>query len=52
MTDSEDACDRCGRSADDLEQTLAGKTICGRCRDQVRGRSTSRTADQRGLDEW
>ena len=52
MTDSEDACDRCGRFADDLEATLAGETICDHCRDQLRGRSASRAADQRGLDEW
>jgi hypothetical protein len=52
MADSEDACGRCGHDADDPEQTLAGETICGACRDQLRSGSSSRAADQHGLGDF
>jgi hypothetical protein len=52
LTDSEDACDRCDHSTNNLEQTLDGEAICAQYRDQAHGRSASQTADQRGLGEW
>ena len=52
MTNTDDTCDRYDHSIDGLEQTLDGEAIYGRCRDQARGRSASRTADQHGLGKW
>jgi hypothetical protein len=52
MPDDSDACDRCGRYSEDLEQTLSGETICKQCRRKKRGAARSRDADQHGLDSF
>ena len=52
MPDAPDACDRCGRYSEDLEQTLSGEAICKKCRRQQRGAASSRDVDQHGLDSF
>lgn len=47
-----ESCDRCGHYSDSLETNLSGEDLCERCRDTIRGRSSSRRADQQSIGSF